>query len=191
MPCRKLLWQGANMSRLVICIDCDKEQAHYAKGLCHPCYIRQYLRAWRKKNPDKARAIDRRKYRKYRKKILARVARWQRENMDKVVINTRQWRRKNPERMAVYNSRRRAVKRGLPDTLGVDEGQRKLSTFPCFYCGAAIDLTLDHFVPMSKNGGTTKANIVIACNGCNSKKHTKLPQEFLNQLELWGVDARG
>lgn len=43
----------------------------------------------------------------------------------------------------------------------------------CAYCGASADLTLDHIVPVSKDGKTTLANIVPACTACNSSKQAR------------------
>ncbi|PFP30180.1 hypothetical protein COJ96_06835 [Bacillus sp. AFS073361] len=47
----------------------------------------------------------------------------------------------------------------------------------CAYCSKrpekARNLHLDHIVPLSENGRNTLANLIPACNRCNSSKGTK------------------
>lgn len=46
----------------------------------------------------------------------------------------------------------------------------------CHYCGERVtqaNVTLDHFVPQSKGGGHTKANLHTSCLACNSIKSGK------------------
>lgn len=45
----------------------------------------------------------------------------------------------------------------------------------CYYCGKKVppgELTMDHIVPLSRGGKSTKGNIVPACKECNNKKST-------------------
>lgn len=46
----------------------------------------------------------------------------------------------------------------------------KRDNYECQYCGAKVDLTLDHLVPRSKGGQTSWKNLVTACKRCNAKK---------------------
>lgn len=47
----------------------------------------------------------------------------------------------------------------------------------CQYCGSRHKLTLDHVIPRSKGGKHVWDNVVIACEGCNSKKGARTPRE--------------
>ncbi len=52
--------------------------------------------------------------------------------------------------------------------------------FECQYCGEGFqthDLTFDHVIPRAKGGGTSWDNIVAACQSCNTKKGSYLPNE--------------
>ena len=43
----------------------------------------------------------------------------------------------------------------------------------CYHCGAKFSkevLTLDHLIPLSRGGKSTKKNCVPACKPCNSEK---------------------
>jgi 5-methylcytosine-specific restriction protein A len=64
--------------------------------------------------------------------------------------------------------------------------QRKISKGICHYCGqsfAARDLTMDHIVPLTRGGKSTKGNLVPACKDCNNKKKYLLPIEWEEYLQ--------
>jgi len=44
------------------------------------------------------------------------------------------------------------------------------------------DLTMDHVVPISRGGKSTKGNVVTACRDCNTLKKQLLPMEWENYL---------
>lgn len=66
--------------------------------------------------------------------------------------------------------------------------QQQLQKGVCHYCGAKVDpdqLTMDHVVPVSRGGRSTKGNIVPACESCNkSKKHLTPAEQVLKELGL-------
>jgi 5-methylcytosine-specific restriction endonuclease McrA len=65
----------------------------------------------------------------------------------------------------------------------------KLSRGECHYCGGifpAKDLTMDHLLPVSRGGSSSKGNIVACCKECNTRKRDMLPTEwedFLSERE--------
>jgi len=63
--------------------------------------------------------------------------------------------------------------------------KRRLAKGVCYYCGrstVAKDLTMDHIVPISRGGKSTKSNVVPACRECNYKKKHLLPMEWEEYL---------
>ena len=59
--------------------------------------------------------------------------------------------------------------------------KRKCSQGRCYYCAkscAPQALTMDHIVPLSKGGHSTKINIATACKECNNAKKSYLPTEW-------------
>jgi len=58
----------------------------------------------------------------------------------------------------------------------------------CYYCHRKVgreNLTMDHIVPLSRGGKTTKGNVVPACKECNNSKKYMLPiewQEYMQRL---------
>ena len=64
---------------------------------------------------------------------------------------------------------------------------RKINQGICYYCHSNVGrdkLTMDHVVPLSRGGKSSKGNIVPACKTCNNKKKSMLPvewDEYLNR----------
>jgi 5-methylcytosine-specific restriction enzyme A len=59
--------------------------------------------------------------------------------------------------------------------------KRQLAKGVCHYCGRRFsvkELTMDHIVPISKGGRTTKGNVVVCCKECNTEKKSKLLMEW-------------
>ncbi len=64
--------------------------------------------------------------------------------------------------------------------------RRKIRRGICYYCGAKVgskNLTMDHVIPLSRGGKSTRDNIVPACKQCNAKKKNLLPVEWEEYLE--------
>ena len=63
--------------------------------------------------------------------------------------------------------------------------KRRLAKGICHYCGrstAPKELTMDHIVPVSRGGKSTKGNVVPACKACNNAKKQLLPMEWQQYL---------
>jgi len=59
--------------------------------------------------------------------------------------------------------------------------KRCLAKGICHYCKCPTppkELTMDHIVPVSRGGRSTKGNVVPACKECNNKKKQLLPMEW-------------
>ncbi len=64
--------------------------------------------------------------------------------------------------------------------------QQKTAAGICYYCGKKNtfkNLTMDHLVPLSRGGRSTKDNLVPCCKPCNNKKRSMLPLEWEAFLE--------
>ena len=142
---------------------------------------------WYRENRERKREYDRipRQSRGGNPERARRASQqYRKNNPEKMKAMRHQWYKNNPGRSKLYNLQRRAYMRSLSNTLTVREVIQKLSIGHCFYCGGETNLTLDHFVPLSKGGGTTRANMVVSCTKCNGSKHTSLPSKLLVQLPL-------
>ena len=56
----------------------------------------------------------------------------------------------------------------------------------CIYCLSIQNLTIDHKIPLSKNGSNELDNLVLACFSCNVRKGTKSYNEFRG--EQWSAE---
>jgi len=64
--------------------------------------------------------------------------------------------------------------------------KRKRSAGVCYYCGGkfnAMELTMDHVIPIVRGGKTVPGNLVPACKECNTKKKYLLPLEWEDYLK--------
>jgi 5-methylcytosine-specific restriction enzyme A len=65
--------------------------------------------------------------------------------------------------------------------------QEQLNRGICHFCGEKFspeDLTMDHLVPVSRGGKSTRGNIVVCCKECNNEKKYLTPAEMImRQLE--------
>lgn len=78
---------------------------------------------------------------------------------------------------AIRAENHRAKRRGLEHDLTVEQWNCILDFYDhsCAYCGeTGVPLNIDHFIPVSKGGGTTALNVVPACVSCNCSKSNKI-----------------
>lgn len=75
----------------------------------------------------------------------------------------------------------RAIDNGSVGDLTNDQWEAILSGFGkrCAYCGCGGPMCLEHVTPICRDGDTTANNVVPACKSCNSKKHSRTPEEWL------------
>jgi len=86
-------------------------------------------------------------------------------------------RERERERVEQHLNRAKGV--SLPATLTIEEWLETLDYYEwkCAYCGGSFEL-LEHFIPLSHYGGTTRSNCVPACHGCNGVKQSWHPSRI-------------
>ena len=63
--------------------------------------------------------------------------------------------------------------------------KNRLAQGICHWCGkrfAPDELTMDHIVPVTRGGKSSRNNVVPACKECNSRKKYLLPMEWEEYL---------
>lgn len=96
------------------------------------------------------------------------------------VRHTPKYRHMRNRRDRINKQRRRARLAAVESTLTMQEWQAilKEQNHRCAACQRHFNIflrpTLDHIVPVSKGGGTTKENTQALCASCNSRKRTKI-----------------
>lgn len=116
---------------------------------------------------------------------------WRRRNPDKAAARERRYRQKYPEKVVTKAARRRSRILDLPNDFTTADYEYALTYFNgcCAVCGRQLnDLfgerkgVMDHWQPVSKGGPTTPQNLVPLChgvNGCNNIKSNRDPIEWL------------
>jgi len=157
----------------------------------NPEKVRETKRVYRAANPDKVREKDRVYREENLEKLNEKSRVYRAANSEKLNEKSRVWQVANPEKVRVHNQRRRARKANLPNTLTAAEWQYAIDYFHgyCAVCGRPPKdlfktrrVNADHWIPLSKGGGTTADNIVPLCSGedgCNNRKGNKDPEVWL------------
>jgi len=87
-----------------------------------------------------------------------------------------------------YDLSEQEIKRERQKARELKESQwwkRRLARGVCHYCGKQFspkELTMDHIVPISRGGKSTKGNVVPSCRNCNTLKKQLLPMEWEQYL---------
>lgn len=186
---------------IVVCSICGVEKVHYCRGMCTSCYSVEYNKTHkeqhathernrRNRNPERYRELDkeRNKTEKRKKWQSEYNKKYYMENTEKAQEYNRKWMRENREKMNHYVGLYYSRKRKLLSTLTQKEWKDILEKHDhrCAYCNRQMQrLTKDHVLPASRGGGYTAENIVPACGSCNSRKHDKTPEEFIEYLKKY------
>lgn len=189
------------------CTGCKKEKDEslffnrrggglYAK--CKQCK-KELLYKWREKNKNKwvAYVREKSKTEKYKavRKAYNQLDRVRAKNLQKYRAPEYQEKKKqylldNPEKAKAYdfnrNKRRRirVADNNLSDRDLLEI--REAYGDKCSFCGFPAD-TLDHILPLCRNGTHTVDNLWPACRSCNSQKGGKTVLEYYDWLLM--VDA--
>lgn len=107
-------------------------------------------------------------------------------NPDAERARCRDWFASNPGKRAAYEQNRRAKKKAQGGCISHD---LKASLFVlqkgfCACCRKkfqAVDLHMDHIMPLSKGGAHADENIQLLCQPCNQTKYAKHPIDFMQE----------
>lgn len=161
----------------------DKKRRNYEKN--KDKYL-QRSRERRLSNPEKARDYRKKYYLENKEEILLQCKLYREKNIKKKRLYDKEYVSKNKEKLKAYRAnnrtmfamnqqRRDARKKDLPNNYTVEQWETCKQHFDneCCYCGKELQLTQDHFIPLSKGGEYTQNNIVPCCLSCNCSKHDK------------------
>ena len=182
------------MSKAIICSKCGKEKVHHAKGMCRKCYIKCYTQDHKRERSKYMRKY----YQDHRKELLAyyhkQNLKYNREHSEKKLKINEEWHKSNPERVKllhkISNAKRRSA---LTESFDSNEWLQRQKPFICFYCNKAVGEAhhIDHFIPLSKGGVHSEANLRISCPNCNLRKKAKLPWEFMPERFSPEISLKG
>ncbi len=122
---------------------------------------------------------------------------WFKNNREYAIEKHKQWlaTEKGQKLLKYYKikdtQRRRTIAKKVINDLTIDQWNRCLEEFKfcCAYCGKKlVQITIDHFIPLSNNGELSVWNVLPCCFSCNSSKNNKdffewySKQSFYNKL---------
>lgn len=145
----------------------------------NPTYGREYDKQWRAKHIERRRELGRQWYARHRDQVLAYQKRYYVENADQIKRSVNRYYHTRRGKAVSVNVRhkRRAAKQKSDITPEWLEQLYSIQTH-CAYCGREFndDLppTLDHVMPLSKDGTHTRDNVVLACLSCNCSKGNRI-----------------
>jgi 5-methylcytosine-specific restriction endonuclease McrA len=141
----------------------------------------EYARNYRAANHQECLERDRRYYIENRENCLKRDRQYRSENSELIAAQARKWAKNNPDKRREAEQRRRARLRGNETFLITDRDWQRLISrhrYCCYYCGSKEALTMDHIIPITRDGRHSIGNLVPACKSCNSSKRTRTIMEW-------------
>jgi hypothetical protein len=134
----------------------------------------EYLREWRRKNPEKMRA--------YTDRYRPRVRAWYLEHAEETIRRSLEWGRRNPDRVRIKNHKFRAIREAAEGSWTQQDIDRILEAqdWECYYCHQPLDESyeVDHKQPLRRGGTNWPGNLACACRLCNRRKHALTESEF-------------
>jgi len=133
-------------------------------------------------------------WREWAAKNAESLTHYQETHREQTKARVQAWARNFPEKNRARVKRRRAAKTEAPlNDLTAAQWEEIKNAYGhrCAYCHRKMKrLTQDHITPVSKGGSHTLANVVPACQSCNSKKHAKAPLVPVQPLLLTLAPAK-
>ena len=158
-------------------------------------------RAWAAANPERVRANKAAYYQKNAEAIKKNQREYRATHLEqisdsnhyghqkrKAVRNARNraWKAAHREQVRANSANRKARMRNAPGKIIAADVHAQLAAQheTCFYCPASLahNYTVDHYIPLAKDGTNYPSNIVMACHPCNDAKGDKWPQDFIAAL---------
>src|SRR5579859_3513203 len=164
---RRRKWRQENAER-----DREYNEAYYRANIERH---REYTRLYRQNNPESVRKSNRLSYERH----CDMYKECYKANRDKYRERIRAYRRHNLEHYAIYAANRYARKKNVGGSIAPQrwEELKQHYNYTCLRCGKRepdITLTMDHVIPITKNGINSIENIQPLCGVCNSSKGTRI-----------------
>lgn len=146
-------------------------------------YSRAYYHAHRQKSAETSKEYRR----THKQEIKQASVRYYLLNREQILAAKKQYHKEHPEcSIATRENRRARAEKASRLTLRVvqeayERNIKKYGTLTCYLCGEAIRFgqdSLEHKIPLSRNGTHDIDNLDIAHCSCNASKHNKTEAEY-------------
>lgn len=136
---------------------------------------REHARHQYDDKPELKRKHDAAYYQRHKEQIKTNVQQYQHEHREKL---------RPSKRAALVRYRARLASAEGSWTAKQFQDLCEAVEHCCYYCGVQTDnLTVDHYIPLSRGGTNWIENIVPACPACNYSKQDRTGEEYLILLE--------
>ena len=171
----------------------------------HKEEMTNYQKEWYENNKDISLERSKKHYKNNRKQKLNYQKQYYKDNKDSVLEYRKEYHKKNPDKAFNSQSKRRSLIEIQEDTFTKEQWLEMMEFFDwrCAYSGEILsnNRTIDHIVPLSKNGEHKAYNLVPMLKNLNSSKHTKdmlewykeqpfFSEERLNKIYEWQEYAK-
>ena len=135
------------------------------------------MKVYREENADQIRRRKKAEYDRDKDHVLEKARLYRQANLDAVRAKNREYLATHAEQHRLSAKKRAAIIRGArvePITLG--DLNAKLHEYGglCAYCHERPHRHWDHFIPVSRGGVHSVANLFPSCPPCNHRKGTRL-----------------
>jgi 5-methylcytosine-specific restriction endonuclease McrA len=173
------------MNKILICPICKKGfisnygNRKYCSIFCrNQRDYKEYRKNWQIENKDKMVGYNRKYRQSHKEKVNAYKRYWNgTPNGKKSHLETnKRWRKKYPEKKRHQWMMDYARKKKIEGTFSLSQWEDLKKKFDnrCAICGEYKLLTIDHIIPVTKNGTNYIWNIQPLCRECNSRKNNRI-----------------
>ncbi len=108
-----------------------------------------------------------------------RTKRYYRDNRESLLAKYRKWEMGNPEKVQANKRKQRQRERSALGFCTEVQWQARVDFYGrrCYLCGCdwdalpSFEKTVEHVIPLSRNGTHWPANLLPACRDCNTRKY--------------------
>lgn len=169
--------------------------------LDHAEELKKYGRLKYQENKEQEKKYSREYRAKHRDRYLELNKKWHLENKEKereyedknrekIRTIRKKWNEQNIDKRKIYSINNNAKRRSLAGgnvyiSVKIVRILWDKQNGQCFYCSRDLEkYHVDHYIPLVKGGKHEEENLRLACPTCNHKKHAKMPEEFIKELNL-------
>lgn len=181
-------------------IELSNSNARFCKG-CRLARRRQLYAELKVQNPEKYQALVKKKAEEVKRSLRDPIKYQQKINREKIYYRenieekkkyrqeyhiknrnlrnqrTKEWRQHNPHKTATYDANKRSRD---PLDSELVKAVYAYYYYTCVYCGHyGSELSLEHILPIARDGTNEFDNLAIACKSCNCSKGDKTLLEYL------------